>query len=132
MRTARTSLTGRTAVFCYGAVSYAVLFATFLDLAGFIGNLFVPLGLGGPPQVGLWEQLGGVVWQIDNPLGQAIMWSAFGAGWLLVLVATFLINHFDLLGLRQVWLHLRAMPYTTLRFATPWLYRLTGSAIRVG
>ena len=191
MSTARTFLTGRTAVFCYGVVSYAVFFATFLYLAGFIGNLFVPLALDGPPQVGLmeglltnlsllgifslqhsvmarpafkrwltrvippaaerstyvlasslalmltfllWEPLGGVVWQIDNPLGQAIMWSAFGAGWLLVLVATFLINHFDLFGLRQVWLHLhlRAKPYTTLRFATPWLYRLTGSAIRVG
>jgi protein-S-isoprenylcysteine O-methyltransferase Ste14 len=82
--------------------------------------------------VALWEPLGGVVWQIDNPAGRAIAWSVFGAGWLLVLVATFLINHFDLFGLRQVWLHLRGKPYTALRFATPWLYRQVRHPLYVG
>ena len=53
-----------------------------------------------------WEPIGGVVWQVDDPIGRAVLYGLFGFGWALVLVATFLINHFDLFGLRQVWLHL--------------------------
>ena len=55
---------------------------------------------------------------------------AFGFG--LVLVATFLINHFDLFGLRQVWLYLIDRPYHTLRFATPGPYRLVRHPLYVG
>jgi protein-S-isoprenylcysteine O-methyltransferase Ste14 len=51
---------------------------------------------------------------------------------LIVLVATFLINHFDLFGLRQVWLHLRGIPYTPLRFRTPALYRVVRHPLYVG
>src|SRR6185369_15007338 len=57
-----------------------------------------------------WRPLGGVVWDIDNPLGRAVMQGGFAFGWALVLLTTFLINHFDLFGLRQVWLHLRGRP----------------------
>lgn len=80
----------------------------------------------------LWQPLGGVVWRIDSAAGKAIAWSVFAAGWMLVLVATFLINHFDLFGLRQVWLQLRGKPYTALRFATPWLYRQVRHPLYVG
>lgn len=71
----------------------------------------------------LWQPLGGVVWQVDNPLGRAILWTVFGCGWLLVLVTTFLINHFDLFGLRQVYLYLRGQDYTSLHFVTPGPYQ---------
>jgi methanethiol S-methyltransferase len=70
-----------------------------------------------------WQPLGGTIWAVTDPLGRSLFYAVFGAGWLLVLVATFLINHFDLFGLRQVWLHLRGKPYTPVGFATPWLYR---------
>ena len=57
----------------------------------------------------------------------------FAFGWLLVLVTTFLINHFDLFGLRQVWLYLRAAPVCApLRFRTPGLYRLVRHPLYVG
>src|ERR1044072_8672188 len=53
-----------------------------------------------------WQPLGGAVWAVASPLGQAVLYAAFAFGWLLVLISTFLINHFDLFGLRQVWLPL--------------------------
>ena len=79
-----------------------------------------------------WRPLGGVVWDIQSPAGRAAMYGAFAFGWLLVLVTTFLINHFDLFGLRQVWLHLRGRPYEPLPFKTPGLYRLVRHPLYVG
>ena len=79
-----------------------------------------------------WQPLGGVVWQIEHPLARAATYAAFAFGWLLVLATTFLINHFDLFGLRQVWLHLRGREYTGLRFVTPGPYRLVRHPLYVG
>jgi protein-S-isoprenylcysteine O-methyltransferase Ste14 len=79
-----------------------------------------------------WRPLGGVVWSVSDPVGRAIIWSLFAFGWALVLVSTFLINHFDLFGLRQVWLSLRGMPYTHLTFGTPGPYRLVRHPLYVG
>ena len=79
-----------------------------------------------------WRPLGGVVWSIDSSLGRALMYGAFASGWALVLTATFLINHFDLFGLRQVWLSLRGKPYTALSFGTPGPYRLVRHPLYVG
>ena len=59
-----------------------------------------------------WQPLGGMVWNVADPAGRAVLYALFAFGWLLVLVSTFLINHFDLFGLRQVWLQLRGRPYT--------------------
>jgi protein-S-isoprenylcysteine O-methyltransferase Ste14 len=72
----------------------------------------------------LWQPLGGVVWEVENPIIRGGLHAAFAFGWGLVLTATFLINHFDLFGLRQVWLHLRERPYTPVRFRTPLPYQI--------
>jgi protein-S-isoprenylcysteine O-methyltransferase Ste14 len=79
-----------------------------------------------------WSPLGGVVWDIQHPAGRMVMYTLFAFGWLLVLVTTFLINHFDLFGLRQVWLHLRGREYTALPFVTPGPYRLVRHPLYVG
>ena len=79
-----------------------------------------------------WRPLGGVVWSIEDPLAQFILRGLFVFGWGLVLVSTFLINHFDLFGLRQVWLYLLNRPYTALRFGTPGPYRLVRHPLYVG
>ena len=71
----------------------------------------------------LWQPMGGVVWNIEQPVLRAVLYGLFALGFLLVLVSTFLINHFDLFGLRQVYLYLRGKQYTQLRFGTPILYR---------
>src|SRR5215510_13078060 len=66
-----------------------------------------------------WRPLGGVIWSVEDPIGRFVLRGLFAFGWGLVLVSTFLINHFDLFGLRQVWLCLLDRPYHTLGFATP-------------
>src|SRR5678815_5589405 len=65
-----------------------------------------------------WQPLGGVVWSIEDPFLTVVIRGLFAFGWALVLVSTFLINHFDLFGLRQVWLYLRAKPYTCLLYTS--------------
>jgi protein-S-isoprenylcysteine O-methyltransferase Ste14 len=80
----------------------------------------------------LWQPMGGVIWDIQHPVGRGLMWGLFAFGWGLVLVSTFLINHFDLFGLRQIWLYLRGKPYTPLHFVTPGPYRLVRHPLYVG
>ena len=79
-----------------------------------------------------WRPMGGVVWSVTDPAGQVVLRVLFAFGWLLVLVSTFLINHFDLFGLRQVWLNLIGRPYTSLSFKTPGPYRLVRHPLYVG
>lgn len=71
-----------------------------------------------------WQPIGGVVWQVNNELGQMAIYMIYAAGWLLLLLATFLINHFDLFGLRQVYLHFMGQDYSGLAFRTPGLYKV--------
>ncbi|MFO0907091.1 MAG: hypothetical protein U0794_01775 [Isosphaeraceae bacterium] len=58
-----------------------------------------------------WQPLDEVIWTVENPLGRAFLYWLFGLGWVVVLATTFQINHVDLFGLRQVWLHFRGRPY---------------------
>jgi methanethiol S-methyltransferase len=67
--------------------------------------------------------MGGIVWDVQNPTGSMILRALFAMGWLIVLASTFMINHFDLFGLRQVYLYLRGREYAPLGFKTPWPYR---------
>jgi len=80
----------------------------------------------------LWQPLGGMVWAIQDASVRGAIWGSFAFGWVLVLVATFLINHFDLFGLRQVWLQLIGRQYTHLPFRTPALYRYVRHPLYVG
>ena len=78
-----------------------------------------------------WQPLGGMVWQVTDPTIRGVLWGCFAFGWLLLLVSTFHLNHFDLFGLRQVWLQLMGRPYTNLNFGTPGPYRLVRHPIYV-
>jgi methanethiol S-methyltransferase len=79
-----------------------------------------------------WRPLGGVIWSIQQPVAAAIVDALAVFGWLLVLFATCLINHFDLFGLRQAWLYLRGEPYSRLTFQTPGPYKLVRHPLYVG
>jgi methanethiol S-methyltransferase len=79
-----------------------------------------------------WQPIGGVVWDVTNPVVRNAINAVFGFGFALVFVATLLINHFDLFGLRQVALYLARKPYTYLEFRTPLFYRYVRHPLYVG
>ncbi len=79
-----------------------------------------------------WQPMGGMVATVTVPIGRAALYGAFAFGWVLLLLSTVLINHFDLFGLRQVWLQLLGKPYRPLVFQTPWLYRYVRHPLYVG
>lgn len=79
-----------------------------------------------------WEPIGGVVWNVQAPIGRGLLYGGYALGWGLVFLSTFLINHFDLFGLRQIWLQLRRTPYQALPFKTPMLYRYVRHPLYVG
>ncbi|MDB5306705.1 MAG: integral rane protein [Gemmataceae bacterium] len=78
-----------------------------------------------------WCPLPGVVWEVGHPAA-AVLWVLFGVGWVLVLISTFLIDHFDLFGLRQVALYARGRPYIPPPFRTPALYKIVRHPIMLG
>lgn len=77
-----------------------------------------------------WEPIGGVIW--DEPSLTSLLQGLSLAGFLIVLVSSFLINHFDLFGLRQVFLYLRGMPYTPVPFATRGWYAYVRHPLYLG
>ena len=79
-----------------------------------------------------WRPVGGTIWEVQNGFGASLFYAAYAFGWALVLLATVVINHFDLFGLRQVWLHLQGRPQSAVKFATPLLYRVVRHPLYVG
>ncbi len=79
-----------------------------------------------------WQPLPGVVYALEHPALRAIAYGTFALGIVTILVSTFLIDHFDLFGMRQVWLALRGKPYTQRPFGTPGLYKHIRHPLYVG
>jgi protein-S-isoprenylcysteine O-methyltransferase Ste14 len=71
----------------------------------------------------LWRPIPGTVWSVTNPVGTTLIWAVFWVGWAIVLVSTFLIDHFDLFGLRQVYAHYQGRHIEPVSFRSPLLYR---------
>lgn len=80
----------------------------------------------------LWRPMGGVLWDVSATPFANLLIAVSMLGWGLVLLSTFLINHFDLFGLRQVFLHFRGRDYQWLEFKTPALYRVVRHPLYVG
>lgn len=79
-----------------------------------------------------WRTMPAVVWNVTWQPGRILLWALFWAGWLTVLASTFMINHFDLFGLRQVYLASRKSEYTHLGFREIMLYKLIRHPIMAG
>jgi len=80
----------------------------------------------------LWQPIGGVVWSVAPGWAATAIFMLYATGLLIVLLSTFLINHFDLFGLRQVYLYFRGRDYTPLPFRTPFFYRYVRHPLYVG
>ena len=79
-----------------------------------------------------WQPIGGIIWSAENETVKNILFVVYLIGWSLVFLSTFLINHFDLFGLRQVWLYFRGKPYTHLPFRTPLIYKFVRHPLYLG
>ena len=79
-----------------------------------------------------WRPIPAVVWDFKAPALRGLLWGLFWLGWGMVLVSTFLINHFDLFGLRQVFMRAAGKPYAPVGFRTPGLYRWVRHPIMLG
>jgi len=79
-----------------------------------------------------WRPMPGVIWNVDNPTGRVVLFGLFWFGWGFGLFSSFIINHFDLFGLRQVWLHFTNREYHHLEFQARSLYRLVRHPLMLG
>lgn len=79
-----------------------------------------------------WQPILSVIWDVRNPIGTLVLQVLFWAGWTLVLVSTFLINHFDLFGLRQVYVYQVDKPTGESKFMTPGLYKIVRHPLMLG
>jgi protein-S-isoprenylcysteine O-methyltransferase Ste14 len=79
-----------------------------------------------------WRPILGVVWDVRNPAGSLVLTAFFWGGWLLVLLSTFVINHFDLFGLRQVYIFLQGKQYTNLPFKKRLFYKIVRHPLLLG
>ncbi|MEM6936447.1 MAG: methanethiol S-methyltransferase [Pseudomonadota bacterium] len=80
----------------------------------------------------LWEPMGGVIWAAKSDAAQWAAWGIYALGWIVLLYATFAINHFDLFGLRQSWAAFRNREPEPLKFVQPWIYRVVRHPLYVG
>lgn len=79
----------------------------------------------------LWRPIAGTVWQVEGTAALAL-WALFDLGWAIVLLSTFLLNHFELFGLQQAWRHWRNGRAGENPFRTPFLYRLVRHPLYLG
>jgi methanethiol S-methyltransferase len=79
-----------------------------------------------------WRPMTGVVWNVENTFARIALIVIFVAGWAIVLLSTFMINHFDLFGLRQVYLHSRGISPAEMDFKTKAFYNFVRHPIMLG
>ena len=79
-----------------------------------------------------WQPIGGTVWSVKNETAKIVLIAVSLSGWSIVFISTFLINHFDLFGLRQVWCYARGKKYESLKFRIPLFYRFVRHPLYLG
>lgn len=96
--------------------------STYLLLSGIIMALFCLY----------WQPVNGIVWQVDNQIGQIILIALYIIGWSIPVMASFMINHFELFGLQQVYFNLINKPEPSPHFTERWFYKGVRHPIQLG
>ena len=96
--------------------------STYLLISGIIMALFCLY----------WQPVNGVVWQVDNQIGQIVLIAIYIIGWSIPVLASFMINHFELFGLQQVYFNLVNKPEPSPRFTERWFYKVVRHPIQLG
>ena len=81
---------------------------------------------------GLWRPIPAVVWNVHPPVARFVIYALSAVGWLVALFSTLLLNHFELFGLRQVYLAARRKELPPSPFRTPWFYKWVRHPLYVG
>lgn len=79
-----------------------------------------------------WQPIDSIIWRVANPIASDLLWFIFWAGFGIVLVSTFLINHFELFGLQQAWFHSRGRNEDPPKLREPSLYRFVRHPMMAG
>jgi protein-S-isoprenylcysteine O-methyltransferase Ste14 len=79
-----------------------------------------------------WQAIPTVVWHVEHETARIVLYALFGLGWIIALLSTFLINHFDLFGLRQVYLYFTGQEYKPLPFKKIGLYKRVRHPLMLG
>ena len=79
-----------------------------------------------------WRTMPAIIWDVRQPAGRLTVWAVFWLGWAIALASTFMVSHFDLFGLRQVYLAWRGKPYTHIGFHARLFYRLVRHPLMLG
>jgi methanethiol S-methyltransferase len=82
--------------------------------------------------IGYWQHVPGQLWQFENSGAVYALWGIFAFGWAFLLASTFAINHFDLFGLRQVYLNFKDQPRPPLSFTKQLMYKYVRHPIQTG
>lgn len=96
--------------------------STYVLLTGVIMGLFCLY----------WQPINGVLWQVDNKIGQVVLIAGYGVGWFMVVLASFLINHFELFGLQQVYFNLLRKSEPSPQFTERLLYKIVRHPLQLG
>lgn len=79
-----------------------------------------------------WQPIPGTLWQVEHPVLEAALYGSYAAGWLMIVLATFNIDHFSFFGLRQVWDHIVGRTAQTVPFTARFLYGVVRHPISLG
>ncbi|MDP3676374.1 MAG: isoprenylcysteine carboxylmethyltransferase family protein [Novosphingobium sp.] len=79
-----------------------------------------------------WHPIGGTVWDVTDPTGRTVLWALFALGWVIVFISTWLISHFELFGLAQVWRFWQGSEAPAGQLTTPAFYRVVRHPIYSG
>jgi protein-S-isoprenylcysteine O-methyltransferase Ste14 len=105
-----------------GLIPEAAERATYMLMSGVVTMLAIYF----------WQPLPGTVWSVEHPVAQIALWAAYALGWGYLFIATFVTNHFELMGLRQVYLYFMNRPYTALPFTRKFMYRYSRHPMMLG